>query len=241
VSEPSLYRWPAAAKFGRVVPKSKFYERGAVTAAVREKFVSEVKRITWAYKLADETLHLRGNAEVPEIQVFAIDAKDAEVSDGVLAAIDRAVKFPIIFEIKRTANCGAEIRMAACHKQLGTSTPKLSAYFGTGWTVAETERAAMPISVDLPALYAALISPILPIPVLPGERPHQTAERLAQTAKLEREISVIERRLRTEPQFNRKVELRRELQAATEVLTKITNPAIANDTSNSEKVDQWTS
>jgi len=241
VSEPSLYRWPAAAKFGRVVPKSKFYESGAVTAAVREKFVTDVKRITWAYKLADETLHLRGSAEVPEIQVFVLDAKDDDISDDVLTAIDKAVKFPIIFEIKRTTKDDVEIRMVACHKQLGASKPKLSAYFGTGWTVAETERIPVPISVDLPALYAALISPILPIPVLPGERPHQTAERLAQTAKLEREISVIERRLRTEPQFNRKVELRRELQAATEVLTKITNPAIANATSNSEKEAQWTS
>ena len=31
-----LYRWPEAAKFGRRVPKEKFYEHGTVSTAVRE-------------------------------------------------------------------------------------------------------------------------------------------------------------------------------------------------------------
>ena len=98
-----LYRWPEAAKFGRVVPKTKFYEHATVSATVREKFVAEVQRITWAYKLAETTIHLRGNAAVPEIQVFVIDAKDDDVSDAVLTAIDKAVQFPIIFEVNRGA------------------------------------------------------------------------------------------------------------------------------------------
>ena len=37
-----LYRWPEAAKFGKRVPKEKFYEHGTVSAAVREKFIGEV-------------------------------------------------------------------------------------------------------------------------------------------------------------------------------------------------------
>ena len=44
-------------------------------AAVREKFVAEVQRITWAYKLAENTINLPGTSAVPEIQVFQIDAK----------------------------------------------------------------------------------------------------------------------------------------------------------------------
>ena len=83
-----LYRWPEAARFGRVVPKSKFYEQGTVPAAVREKFVSEVQRITWAYKLAENTINLPGTSAVPEIQVFQIDAKGRDVS-GVRPRRDR--------------------------------------------------------------------------------------------------------------------------------------------------------
>ncbi|WP_258048532.1 DUF4391 domain-containing protein [Mycobacterium kansasii] len=94
-----LYRWPAAAKFGRQVPKTKFYEHGAVSAALRDKFVNEIQRITWAYKLAESTINLVGDQQVPEIQVFQIDAKCDDVSEPVIAAIDKAVRTPIIFEI----------------------------------------------------------------------------------------------------------------------------------------------
>jgi hypothetical protein len=37
------------------------------------------------------------------------------------------------------------------------------------------------------------------------------ADRLAAVRKLEREVAALERKLRTEPQLNRKVELRRTL------------------------------
>ena len=60
-----------------------------------------MRRITWAYKLAESTINLPGSGEVPEIQVFEIEAKDDDVAEGVLAAIDKAVRTPIIFEISR--------------------------------------------------------------------------------------------------------------------------------------------
>ena len=60
-----LYRWPEAAKFGRRVPKEKFYEHGTVTTAVREKFITEVQRITWAYKLAESTINLPASPAAP--------------------------------------------------------------------------------------------------------------------------------------------------------------------------------
>src|SRR4051812_43217281 len=96
-----LYRWPAAAKLGRRVPKEKFYAAGAVSGTVRERFVSEVSQISWAYKLADSTINLPGTEEVPEIQVFQIAAKGEDVSESVLTAIDKSIPFPIIFEISR--------------------------------------------------------------------------------------------------------------------------------------------
>ena len=96
-----LFRWPEAAKFGRRVPKAKFYEHGTVNTAVREKFISEVQRITWAYKLAEATINLPGTATVPEVQVFTIDAKASDVGEPILNAIDKAIPFPIIFEITR--------------------------------------------------------------------------------------------------------------------------------------------
>ena len=53
------YHWPDAARFGKTIPKAKFYEHGSVPASVRARFVAEVDRITWAYKLAESTINLR--------------------------------------------------------------------------------------------------------------------------------------------------------------------------------------
>lgn len=206
-----LYRWPSSAKFGRVVPKTKFYEQANVSAALREKFVEEVQRVTWAYKLADETIRLRGTEAVPEIQVFVVDAKNEGVTEDVLAAIDRAIPFPIIFEIARGSEDSAQVRMVAAHKQLGRGIPKIASYFTSQWESADWPRSPLPPAVDLTGLYSALLAPLLPTPARPGESMSEVNARMEAVRKLEREIAALKRKLRTEPQLNRKMELRREM------------------------------
>lgn len=208
-----LYRWPAAAAFGRVVPKTKFYEHGAVPNAVRQKFVVEVHRITWAYKLAESTINLPGDSTVPEIQVFTIDAKGDDVSEVVLGAIDKAVKTPIIFEIIAEEDRHDRVRMTAAHKQLGAGAPKIGTYYTTSWQPGSVERRPLPTAITLPALYTALLSPLTPVAARPGEEVSEVAARLEMVRKLEREIAALQRKIRTEPQLNRKVELRRTLKS----------------------------
>jgi len=219
-----LYVWPAGAKFGRVVPKNKFYERGQVTAAVKEKFVEQVQRITWAYKLAESTINLPGSNDLPELQVFQIDAKGDDVSDVVLTAIDKAVKTPIIFEIRRGTAEAQQTRMVAAHKALGTGGPKSSAYFTTSWQAADAERIPVPTAISLPTLYTALLEPMLPVAVRPGEELSELTARLSAARQLEREIGTLERQIRNEPQLNRKVELRRALKTKHAALVDLTSP-----------------
>ena len=236
MSASVLYRWPAAAEFGRTIPKTKFYEHATVSSALRERFVAEVQRVTWAYKLADATVHLRGSTSVPEIQVFVIDAKGDDVSDGVLAVIDKSVRFPIIFEVNRGADHARATRMVAAHKQLGEQRQSVSDYFTTEWVDTDASRAPLPAALDLPTLYAALLTPILPVPARPGEPLSDAVGRVGRARKLERDVASLEKRLRNEPQFNRKVELRRELRNRSAELDELNSP---EHPTNQES--QWTS
>ena len=204
-----LYRWPPAARFGRVVPKSRFYERGHVTTAVKARFVDEVQRITWAYKLAESTINLPGTTTLPELQVFQIDAKGDDVSDVVLTAIDNAVKTPIIFEVTRSVAASPQTRMVAAYKHLGAGAPRVGSYFTTPWYGAGTGRVPIPTAINLSTLYSALFSPLLPIAAFPGEELSEATARLAAVRQLEREIGILESKIRNELQLNRKVELRR--------------------------------
>lgn len=207
MAEPVLYRWPAAAKFGRVVPKTKFYEHGNVRAALQKKFVDDIQRITWAYKLADDTIRLRGTAAVPEIQVLTVETKGADVFDDVLTAIDKTVHFPIIFEITD----GNRVRTVAAQKNLGGKAPGVGAYYSTGWLPADAERQPLPTALDLPGLYETILSALLPVDPRPGESVSEATGRLDCARKLQREIAALETKLRNEPQANRKLALRREL------------------------------
>lgn len=221
----ALYRWPDAAALGRVVPKTKFYEHATIPTKVREKFVSEVQRITWAYKLAEETIRLAGDPEVPEIQVFAIDVKGQDVGNEVLATIDKAVQTPIVFEINRVTGEQPQTRMTAAHKALGGTAPRLTSYFKTGWLPASVPRIPLPPALNLPGLYSQLLTPLLPVATRPGESVAAAADRVAQARKIEREIAALEKRIRSEPQFNRKVELRRQLRERTAALATLTDAA----------------
>lgn len=206
-----LYAWPAAARFGARIPKERFYEASAITSAVRERFVAEVRRITWMYKLAEETINLAPSTDVPEIEVLSIEAKESGVSTVVLTAIDRAIPNPVIFEVQRDAIGRAETQMVAAHKPVGAGSPNPRTYYSTEWMSAANRRQPLPTAITMPALYTALITPLTPIAARPGEEASEVARRLDTVRKLEREISALERKLRNEPQLNRKVELRREL------------------------------
>lgn len=208
-----LYQWPAGSRYGGRVPKEKLYWNGSASAAVREKFVSDVQRITWAHKLAEETINLPSTPAVPEIEVFQIDCKRDDVADAVLAVIDKAVPNPIIFEITRESRGRNEIRMVAAHKPLGTSSPKVQSYYSTRWMSADAPRVPLPTSISLPALYAALLTPLTPIGARPGEEVSDIGARLEMVRRLQREIGALERKIRSEPQLNRKIELRRALKA----------------------------
>ena len=213
-----LYRWPDAAKFGRTIPKTKIYEQGKLATATRQEFVSDVERITWAYKLAESTIHLSGSKEVPEIQVFELEAKSDDVDQSVLAAIDKSVPFPVLFEIIRSSGTTKQVRFTACHKNLGSTKPRLSEYFTQSWLHIDTPREPLPSMLDLPSLYGAVLAPILPTEVRAGEAVSDSVERNAEIRRVERDIARLERRLRNEPQFNRKVEIRRELKEREAIL-----------------------
>jgi hypothetical protein len=62
------------------------------------------------------------------------------------------------------------------------------------------------------------------LPVHPGEEVSEVATRLEKVRKLEREVATLERKIRTEPQLNRKVELRRALKAKQATLADLTSP-----------------
>lgn len=205
----ALFQWPPSAAFGLDIPKARFYERGTVNRSTRNRFVAQVQRITWAFKLSQDTVNLHGDDDVPEIQVFQLDLKGEDLDDLVLRAIDVAVPTPIIFEVARPH--AGERRQVAAHKRTGPSRPIVSDYFSTAWAPTDAPRLPLPATIDLRGLYRGLLSAILPVDPAPTETLAESVERVGRIRRLDREIAHHERRMRNERQFNRRVNLRRDL------------------------------
>ncbi|EML5730768.1 DUF4391 domain-containing protein [Pseudomonas aeruginosa] len=206
----SLFAFPGQARVGRPVPKAKIYEHGQIGSALRDKFVAQVEQITWAYKLAPETLNLPARPEVPEIQIFDIELKGAELDDEVLRAIDRAIPLPIIYQLHRDQ----EICMVAAYKrpsQAEIGKWMLNEHLAGPWLPDSTERHSLPVALDLQGLYEQLLRSLSPLAARPNERLLEHLERLAQLRGRQGEYKKLEARLHKEKQFNRKVMLNAQL------------------------------
>lgn len=220
-SHPALFDYPDRARVGRVVPKNRILVSGAPGRRVRDQLTNQVARITWQYKLAPETLNLKGSKAVPEIQVFRLALKPAGVSDDlpveVLKCVDRAIGFPIIFELTSSREDGARrdaIRVSATYKrpsEADASKWVIGDYFATEWLPADIPRSSLPVALDLPRLYDQLLRELLPIQTRPGESMAALLERHGRITAKQRECQRLEARMQQEKQFNRKVELNQQL------------------------------
>lgn len=207
---PALFSFPAQARVARVVPKSKIYQHGPVTSALRDKFVGQVEQITWAYKLAPETINLPARGSVAEIQVFDITQKTAELDEDVLRAIDRAIPLQIIFQLHHEQRT----RMVAAFKRPSEADPSkwvIDGYFASDWLPTVSARQALPVTLDLQGLYEQLLRSLLPRPARPGESLPEQLQRLNRLRSLHSEHAKLDTRLHKEKQFNRKVALNAQL------------------------------
>lgn len=218
-----LFDYPKSAAFGRILPKSKIYEHGSPSAAVKDLFVRQVGQIVWQYKLSPETVNLTQTPSVSELQIFIIALKTGVLKYDVLSCIDKAIPFPILFEL----NYEGQIKAVAAYKrpsEADSSKWIVSDYFETVWLSSSTPRKPLPIVRNLEVLYANLLSPLMPFPARSGEVLQAQVTRMESIRSRQRDLEKCKARLRKEKQFNHKVVINAELRALKQELETLTRP-----------------
>ena len=142
----------------------------------------------------------------------------------MLASIDKAVPSPIIFEVRRAHAGRREAQPVAAPKRQGPRGATVGDYLRGAWTVEPSDRMPLPPAIDLPGLYEQLLFTLLPIAARRGEDLTAALERAGHVRKLRHEIELLDKRMRREPQFNRKVALRTELRAHQAELDALLSP-----------------
>ena len=230
----ALFAWPKQAEFNRVLPKSKIYEHARPSRSIRERFVQEVDQIVWKYKLSPETVNLPARPGVPEIQIFSVSLRSEELSESILRTIDKAIPYPIFFELTYQERIRST---AAFKRQSEADSAKcvVDAYFETPWLPATHARDSLPVALDLFGLYEQILRRHIPLPARPGESLRELVDRMNVIQTRRAECRKLEARLQQEKQFNRKVELNRELRTLSNELN-----SLSRLTEDKELATSWT-
>lgn len=217
-----LYQFPKSAAFGRVVAKSKIYEHAGVNSKLKERFVRDIDKILWAYKLSPQTINIPASQNVQELQVFTLDLKVPNLPVEVLQAIDKAIPSPILFKLNYD---GKQCYTAAYKRVSGADKTKwvISGYFETQWFSATDKRKDLPMALNMAALYQAILKSIISLPARDGESLTQLVDRVDQLKVKEREAAYLSSRMRKEKQFNRRVELNRTLSMLKKDISQLTS------------------
>ena len=215
-----FFDYPKAAAFGRVVPKTRIYEHAGANTALKDLFVTQVDQIAWKFKLAPETINLAATRAVSEIQVFGISLRTSKLDEEVLRAMDRAIPFPLLFELTWS---GKRKAVAAFKRPSEADGAKwvVSEYFATDWAPDDAPRQPLPVALNLGGLYDAILTAMMPVSKAPGEDIQARVARMETIRAKSREVERIKARLSREKQFNKRVAINAELRTAKQELERL--------------------
>ena len=192
-------------------------------------------------KRVDGREHLRGERLGERHRVGLGGDENAARRLTVLRAIDKAIPFPLIFEVAH----GGRVRLAAAYKRPSEADSArwvVGDYFQGDWLPEDAPRIPLPVALNMGALYERLLEPLVAgqtarlvpgigeapqTPVTPSEadRPVSLEERIAQAEAIKaqtREVERIKARLGRAKQFNKRVAINAELRAAKQELDRLT-------------------
>jgi Domain of unknown function (DUF4391) len=213
----ALFAWPLQTKVALPVTKAKIYAHAKPNAALRALFAQQVHSITWAYKLAPETLNLPATPDVPEIDVFELALKRPEAHHAVLRCIDKAIPRPVLFVLRFEARSQA---VAAYKRPSDAAAGQwvVGDYHAAAWQDDDVPRPGLPVALNLQGLYEQLVRQHLGAPHRQGESLRDQLDRLALWRAKNVAAAQLETRLAQEKQFNRKVEINAELRTVRHAL-----------------------
>lgn len=212
-----LYKFPQQAKVDRLIPKNKFYEQGKANTKIEQLFVDQVENIRWAYKLASSTIHLQDQEDLKEIQIFRVKSRVEDLDLSILSFIDKLILTPIVFEVVYQD----KVKVVASYKRLSQADKTkavIGQYYASEW-LEDHNRVELPLYLKLADLYEHFIAQILPIASskdLENDDESVSIELQLQKAQqlesLQKQLAQLQSKLRNERQFNRRVELNKQLQ-----------------------------
>lgn len=200
-----MFDLPNKCYVNKFLPKKIFYEKVGVSSSVRDEFVNLVDRITWLYKLAQDTVGIGKTENIEEIQIFQLDIKEKKIPYSVIKAITKGIPYKILFVLKFSEDVCYAI--------------KVDDIYVSDWN--------RKIEFNFNALNLEIVYQNIVKCVIGEEDNKEDFENIIEERnikiELEKRINSLKAKIKNEKQFNRKVELNNDLNKLLNELEEINN------------------
>ena len=178
----------------KFIPKKIFYEKVSLSSNLKQEFVDKIDKIYWKYKISEDTLNISKTENVEEIEIFELTLKEKVNCQNIIKVITRNIPYIILFEIYYND----EVQYAIKHND---------DFYFTNWN----EKIDFNFNgIDLNVVYENIIRSVTNI----SEQSNNIDTELEKDKKLkevQKEIERLENKMKAEKQFNKKVELNKNI------------------------------
>ena len=178
----------------KFIPKKIFYEKVSLSSNLKQEFVDKIDKIYWKYKISEDTLNISKTENVEEIEIFELTLKEKVNCQNIIKVITRNIPYIILFEI-----CyNDEVQYAIKYND--------DIYF-TNWN----EKINFNFNgIDLNVVYENIIRSVTNISGQDNNIDKEL-EKDKKLKKIQKEIERLENKMKAEKQFNKKVELNKNI------------------------------
>lgn len=209
-------------EFNRRIPKAKFYKNINITTSLKRLFVDQVKNIYWRNKIASTTTNLSEGEYVIEIEVFEINLNSSQVDIDLFKFIDSVIPYHILYILEYNGKYQAWIGYKET-TNIEDKIYKVDRYYHTNWCE-ETELIVKLEGLNLDDVYENLVRQIAGDKLQSNkssESLKQSVERYKEIEALQKEISILQNKIRKEKQLNKQIAMNTELKNLRSVLEKL--------------------
>lgn len=203
---------PKTTEFNKRIPKKKFYENMDISPVLKKVFVEQVKNIYWRNKIAVSTTNLAAGKEVTEIEVFEVYLNSPVLDDGLLRQIDREIPYHILFLLEYQEKYQAWIGYKEAMLS-GNKAFRVNRYYHTDW-LSEEELPLKITGLSLDEVYENFVRQIagnnLKVQTF-GESLKNTIERNEKKQVVQKQIALLQSKIRKEKQLNKQMQMNHEL------------------------------
>lgn len=207
----NLLSYPQSTVVNRVVPKTMFYKFMEVNPRMKVRFVNDVEKITWLYKLSASTLNVTSSDDLVEIDVFVATLKQQDCPTDLFTFIDTNMPHHIVFILEYDNS----YMILLNYKDWADNTHtkfKITKSFASLWM--DENRLSLEIQgQSLSRVYENFVAQVSGIGEHKAGAMAEIVDFKKRIAAMEAELQNLQKKMRKEPQYDKQVKMNKQVKA----------------------------